>query len=218
MLLLDVHDIIVNKHESLDSYSEFSLNGYNGGTHSFTFGVTDFNLLQFVELLDSLGELHDVLASLDESIKADEQSTGSNFPSILRLCLVVVVCDLEFSTEVHTSCKLAMSIAWVLILDSTENFVTINLLAALEDNGIANLTDQDQKASWSVVVLRIGPDKEDGMHDRDKELRDFHEIKRSVHKLVEMLFKSLEILEILISLNSGDMDLFLKFGEGTSLG
>ena len=217
LLHLDVHDVVVDEHKGLDGLSEFSLNGHNGSAHGSTLGVTNLDLLQLVELLDGLGELHNVLAPLSEGIKADKEGARSDLPGVLGLGLVVVVGDLELGAEVPASGELAVSITWVFVLDCTENLVTVDLLAALEDDGVANLSDEDQEACWGVVVLRVGPDEEDGVHDGDEELRDFSKVERGVDELVEVLLKGLEVLVVLISLDSGNMDFLLEFAEGASL-
>jgi len=49
---LDVHDIILNLHELIDSLLEEVVDLEHRCTECFTFGVSNFNLLQFGELND----------------------------------------------------------------------------------------------------------------------------------------------------------------------
>ena len=52
-----------------------------------------------------------------------------------------------------------MSLTWVFVFDRAKNFVAVDLLAALGNDGVADLTNENQEARGSVVVLRVGPDK-----------------------------------------------------------
>ena len=51
-----------------------------------------------------------------------------------------------------------MSFLGLLILNAAKDSLTINVLAALTNDGIADLTDQDNKASRGVIVGGVGPD------------------------------------------------------------
>ena len=62
--LLNVHDVIFDLTEFIDSYLEFSEDLFKTVSKSSTFGVSDLNLIKSLELLDGACEMHDVLASL----------------------------------------------------------------------------------------------------------------------------------------------------------
>ncbi len=68
LFLLNFHDVIIDKHESVNSSSEFCVDTHNGLRKSFSLCVSNLELLQLCELLDGLSQLHDVLTSLDEGI------------------------------------------------------------------------------------------------------------------------------------------------------
>jgi hypothetical protein len=103
------------------------------------------------------------------------------------------------------------------VLNATEDTLTINIFATLLNNSVTDLTDQNYKASWSVVVGGIGPDHENHVHDGHKEIWDFSEVFTKISKLIEQGAKSLEIFEVLIGFCSSSLDLFLKFAEWTSV-
>ena len=58
-----------------------------------------------------------------------------------------------------------MSINSFFILDGFENFWSINRASALFDDCVANLANENNETCGSVVVLRVVPDKQDGVHD-----------------------------------------------------
>lgn len=218
-LLLDIHDFVswLNGAEGLDGLSELGLNGHDGGAHGLTLRVTNLDLLQLVELLDRLRQLHDVLAPLDEGIKSDEEGAGCDLPGGLALGLVVVVGLLELGTEFHAHSELAVGFCWVLLLDGFEDALRADLTAALLDDGVANLADEHKQAGRRVVVLGVGPDQQNGVHDGDKALGDFGKLVTFVHQVVDVLLEGLEILRVLIGLQSCDVDLFLKLAESAGL-
>ena len=111
-----------------------------------------------------------------------------------------------------------MSLTWVFVFDRAKNFVAVDLLAALGNDGVADLSNENQEARGSVVVLRVGPDKQDGMHDGHEELSNFSQIKRSISEFVEVLFKCLKILVVFVSLKACSLHLFLELAESASLG
>jgi hypothetical protein len=74
--LFNVHDVIGDSHEIFDGLVEFGENLHNRGSHIFTFGVTNFNLLQLVELLNGASQVHDVVTAFAEGIKSNKQSVG----------------------------------------------------------------------------------------------------------------------------------------------
>lgn len=74
--LLDIEDIVLNKHEIIDSLGELGKDGHDVSSHGLSLGVTDLNLLELTELVDSTSKVHNVLAALSKSIEADEKSIG----------------------------------------------------------------------------------------------------------------------------------------------
>jgi hypothetical protein len=145
-------------------------------SHGLSFGVTDFDLLEFVELHDGSSQVHDVLASLTEGIESYKESIGGDLPLVLALGLVIKVSLLEASAYLNTSSKASVSFSWVFSCNSFENTVTAHIVLALTNNSIADLTDENNKASRSVIVGRIGPDHENGVHDGDELARDFFKL------------------------------------------
>jgi len=103
------------------------------------------------------------------------------------------------------------------VLNGTEDCLSINILAALADYGIADLTDQDNQASRSVIVGRVCPDHQDHVHNGDEEIRDLGELLAQISELVEETSKCLKILKVLVSLGAGSLDFFLELAEGASV-
>jgi hypothetical protein len=62
--LLNIHDVILHLHEFSSRLVELLKDSVDTGSKSFTFGVTDFNLVDAFELDDGLDEMDNVLASL----------------------------------------------------------------------------------------------------------------------------------------------------------
>jgi hypothetical protein len=121
--------------------------------------VTDFNLLKLVELDDGRGEVHDILASLLEGVKAHKEGICSDFPLVgtLGLAFVLKVCLLELSAGIEGSGKLVVSFLGLFVLDATEDGLTVDIFTALADDGIADLSDEYYKSSRCVVVGRVCP-------------------------------------------------------------
>lgn len=71
------------------------------------------------------------------------------------------------------------------ILNAAEDTLSINIFAALLNDSVTNLADQNNKASRSVVVGRIGPDHENHVHDGDKEIGDLSEVFAKISQLIE---------------------------------
>ena len=107
--------------------------------------VSDFDLLKLVELDNGAGEVHNILASLLERVETDEESISGDLPLVspLSLSLVLEVCLLELGACFESSSELIVSFLGLLALDAAEDGLTIDVLAALADDGVADLADQD---------------------------------------------------------------------------
>jgi len=68
---------------------------------SSTFGVSDLNVSELLELLDGVCKMHDVLASFKEAIESNEQSIGCDFPLVFGLGLIVKVSIFEFIANIN---------------------------------------------------------------------------------------------------------------------
>jgi len=58
-----------------------------------------------------------------------------------------------------------VSILWLRFLDGLKNLLTINSRAALLNDSVADLSDEDDEAGRSIVVLGVVPDQQDSVHD-----------------------------------------------------
>jgi hypothetical protein len=171
-------NVIAYLHELVNGLVELVEDLHHWGSELLALSVTDFDLLELVELNDSWSEVHDVLASLLEWVKADEEGIGGDLPLVgsLGLTLVLKVSILELWAGLKSESELVVGLLWLLVLDTGKDWLAINVFAALADDGVADLADQDYKASRGVVVRRVGPDHEDHVHDGNEEIRHFSEL------------------------------------------
>lgn len=103
--LFNVHDVVGDLHELLDGNIELSVDLDDGVGKSLTLGVTDLNLLKLLELDHSVGQVHDVLASLLEGIQSNKESVLSDFPLTSDLSLVLMVGLLELGAGIKSLLK-----------------------------------------------------------------------------------------------------------------
>jgi len=87
-----------------------------------------------------------------------------------------MVSFLELGTRVKSLLKLVVSGVDILAGDQGENLVLVNERLASVDDGVGDLSDEDNKSGRSVVVLRVGPDQQDGMHDGHEQVRDLSQV------------------------------------------
>lgn len=173
-------------------------------------GVTDFNLLELIELNDGASQVHDVLASLREGIKPHKKCVCGDFPLVLSLAFVFEIGIFEFRAYLKGESELIMSFLRLFILDEGKDLITINVVAALIDDGIADLSDEDHKSRRCVVTGRIFPDQQDDVHGRHKEIWDLSEILASIGQLVEEVSQCSQVLMVLIGFMSGSLDFLLE--------
>jgi G:T/U-mismatch repair DNA glycosylase len=107
---------------------------------------------------------------------------------------------------------------WLTVLDGGDDSLTVNEVAGRLDNSIANLSDENDKSRWSVVVLRVVPDEQDVVHDRYEVLNDLSYFLVLVSERQEERFEGLEILKILVSLSSGNLNILLELAERSGHG
>ena len=86
------------------------------------------------------------------------------------------------------------------------------------DDGVADLSDQDNESRWSVVVLGVGPDKQNSMHNWNEQLSDVIQILSSISQLIEEIGQGLKVLEVLVGFSSGCVHFLLQLAERTSVG
>ena len=111
-----------------------------------------------------------------------------------------------------------MGFLWLFILDEGEDLLTVDVVTALVDDGITDLSDKYHKSGGGVIVGWVSPDEKDHVHGGHEQLWDLSEVLASVSQRVEQLCESLQVLAVLISFLSGSLDLLLKFREGASVG
>jgi hypothetical protein len=107
---LDVHDVIFGFTEIVDGSVELTVDLFETISKSSTFGVSDLDLVKLLELQNGVCKMHDVLASLKEAIKSDEQSVGGDLPLVLGLSLVVKVGIFEFVANFDSKSEVSVSL------------------------------------------------------------------------------------------------------------
>jgi hypothetical protein len=107
---LDVHDIILHLHELHHGFVELIIDLVHTGGKGLTFCVTNENIRELVELQDGAGQVHDVLASLQERIESHKQSVSRDFPLVLGLSLVVKVGVFELEADIKSKREFAVGL------------------------------------------------------------------------------------------------------------
>ena len=124
--------------------------------------------MELVELDNGACEVHNILASLLERVESHEESVCRDLPLVgaLGLALVLEVGVLELGAGLKSESQLVVSFFRLFVLDAGEDGLAVDVLSALVDDSVADLSDQDYKTSGRVVVWRVGPDHEDHVHNR----------------------------------------------------
>lgn len=105
----------------------------------------------------------------------------------LGFLLVFKVGILELCADVKSNSELIMSLLWLFGLDQIKDGKSIDGISASDDDGVADLSDQDNKPGWSVVVLGVLPNQQNGLHDWCKEVNYFWEIGAGADQVVEQI-------------------------------
>jgi len=84
-----------------------------------------------------------VLASLREGVKSNEESVSGDLPLILGFSFVLEVSILEFGADIEGKNQFLVSLHWLFTLDKCEDLWTINVVSASGDDSITDLSDQD---------------------------------------------------------------------------
>ena len=90
--------------------------------------------------------MHDVLASLKEAIKSDEQSVRGDLPLVLGLSLVVKVGILELVANINSKSEAFVSLDSVQCFDKSKDLWSVHLIIALSDDSVTDLSDQHYKS------------------------------------------------------------------------
>jgi len=111
-----------------------------------------------------------------------------------------------------------MSFHWLLALDECENLLTINVVSASIDDGVADFSDEHNQSRWSVVMLRVGPYQSNRMHDWYKQVSSISKLFRGVGELVKQFTQGLKILIVLIGFGTSGLYLLLELAKRSSVG
>lgn len=110
-----------------------------------------------------------------------------------------------------------MSLFWLLSFNAAENWLSVNVLATLVNDCIADLSDKDYQASWGVIAGRVGPDHKNHVHDGHKEVWDLSEVLAKISKLIEKAIQGLKVLVVLITFSAGSLNFLLELAERSSI-
>ena len=105
----------------------------------------------------------------------------------LGFLLVLKVGILELCADIKSNSELIMSLPWLFGLDQIEDGESSDGVSASDDDGVADLSDQDNKPGWGVVVLRVLPNQQNCLHDGCKEVNHLWEIGTGADQVVEQI-------------------------------
>jgi len=137
---------------------------------------------------------------------------------VLGFSLVLKVGILELVADINASLQNLSSLTPFESCDEIEDLLTVDFTAADSYDGIADLYDENNKSGWSVVVLGIGPNKQDSLHNWNKDLSNVFQRLGWISELIEQIFKCFEVLVVFIGFILGDVDFLLELGEWTGVG
>lgn len=137
---------------------------------------------------------------------------------VLRDLLVLEVAHLELGADIESLSKLGISNFGFFTGNESKDGWSINVTSASVDDSIADLSDKNNKSSWSVIILRVSPDEENGVHNWLENINQIGKFLSLIGKLVEEIHKSFKISEVLIRLRSGDLNFLLELAKWTSIG
>lgn len=183
--LLDVENVVLDQHKVFHGFGELDVDLHDVGSHRLALGITNFNLLQLAELRDCTSQVHDVLAALGEGVKTHKQGIGGDLPLVLRLAFVLKVGVLEFGADVESKRQLLVRIEGLFVLDGLEDLAAVNSGATLLNDRVADLSDEHHKSRGRVVILRVVPDEQNGVHNGHEVLSHLREVFRCVAEIVE---------------------------------
>lgn len=183
----------------------------NGLSQSFTFGSSNEDVVEFVELGDGLGQVQDVVTTFKEIVQSDEQSVCGQLPLVLSLSFVLEISVLEFGADVDGALEFLGSGSWGL-LKKLEDHCSGNVDPGRLDDGVTNFTDQHDKSGWRVIVLGVFPDEQDGVHDWHKQEMKLGKV-ICVHQLHEPFFENSNKGVTVISFDLGLFNLLFKLFE-----
>ena len=78
------------------------------------------------------------------------------------------------------------------------------------------MSNKDNESGWSVVVLRVVPDKQNVVHNWNKVLNNFSNFLVLISERQEKRLESLEILGVLVGFSSSNLNVFLELAERSS--
>jgi len=99
--------------------------------------------------------------------------------------LVLKVGILEFGADIKSNCELIMSLLWLFGFDHIKDDWTVDCVSASDDDCIADFSDKYNKSGWSVVVLRVLPDEQYGLHNWSKEINQLWEVSSGTNQVME---------------------------------
>jgi hypothetical protein len=87
---------------------------------------------------------------------------------------------LEFSASIKSLLEIVVSTLRVPSFNESKDLILVDEVSAPINDSVGNLSDQNNKSGRSVVILRVGPNHKDGMHNRHEEVSDLLQLKRIV--------------------------------------
>lgn len=102
------------------------------------------------------------------------------------------------SADIECLGKLLVSSLALVAVDQIKDLPAINGGPAPVDNGIADLSYEHDKSGWGIVVLGVGPDEKNCVHDWLEDVDKLGELLSLVGKSLEELHQGLEVPVVLV--------------------
>lgn len=165
----------------------------------------------------SLNDVFEVCAALDEAVELFEERGVDDVPAAVGAVLVVLVDEFEAPAGLADLFEAAERSEEVGLGDLADEVGAVELLAALRDDLVADLPDEDDEVGVRLVVVARVLDEHDEVHDGHEDLFDFGDRVREALQLLEVLLEGREEALVVLGLVLGLRHLLLEFVKGADV-
>ena len=201
---------------------EVRVDGVERGRELLALEAADGDLLELEELRHDRGRLEHVVHALEEGVEPHEERVVLDAPRVLRAVghghlLVAEVDALEVAADAQQVAQAAHGGRGLLVRDELEDLLARQVLARLDDDGVAHLADHDHEARGRVVEVRVLPDEQQHVHDGPEDLGQVLEVVRVLQALEPRLERH-EEARVVVGLLARGEDLLAEVREGRAVG
>lgn len=213
---VDVHDVVLETLDPVHGTLEVLLYLVHGRRERSALRAADLDLGKPGELDDRPGQLQYVVSPLDEAVEAGEHGVVLDRPLLVGTVLghpplVVLVGLLEAAAHLQHEHELLHGDVGLLVVNQREDLLAGDEPAALRDDRVAHLPDEDDEPTGRVVVLGVLPDEHDRVEDGLERRPEVREV--VVVELVDPAIQRPEVLRVVVRLEAGRVDLLAQPGE-----